>query len=162
MNISLLTWKNPQNRVILPLKLSSEQVVQPSLKQGNDTSHEEEPHSPSRLPETHSGTLTDGTSVEPVVDQVLEILAHSDLPHKLVLVTVHYRTKTEAIVIRAITKKEVFETIMLRTSSKLSNVRKHVLETIGQLEGINVSKTELDVHIDNKLGESEDFSTQMD
>jgi len=82
------------------------------------TSKEEQPNPPSRLPESDSGTLSDGTSVESVVDEMLqrrsgekelesargrtrrgveregsrtnlEILAHSNLLHQLVLVSVH-------------------------------------------------------------------------
>ena len=47
-------------------------------------------------------------SVEPVVDEVLDVLAHSDLSHELVLVSVH--------------------------SSQLTNVREDVLKTISKLK----------------------------
>jgi hypothetical protein len=67
---------------------------------------------------------------------VLQILAHPDLLHELVLVTVHSR--------------------------KLSDVCKHVLQSIGELEGIDVTETELNMGVDNELGETQDFSTQME
>lgn len=50
--------------------------------------------------------------VESVINQMLQILAHSDLPHKFVLVSIH--------------------------SGKLANVSKDILEAICQLESINV------------------------
>lgn len=67
---------------------------------------------------------------------MLQVLAHSDLPHELVLVTVH--------------------------ASKLADVRKHVLQTICKLEGVDVTQAELDVGVDNKLGKTKDLSTQVE
>ena len=46
--------------------------------------------------------------IKPIVDQMFQILAHSDLPHELVLVPVHAR--------------------------QLSHVSKDVLKTVSQLE----------------------------
>lgn len=46
--------------------------------------------------------------VEAVVDEMLEVLAHADLPHQLVLVAVHSR--------------------------QLAHVGKDVLQTVGQLQ----------------------------
>ena len=62
-------------------------------------------------------------SIEAVVDDMLEILAHSNLFHQLVFVTVH--------------------------SSKLTNVCKHVLEAIGQLECVHIVQSVLDMTIHN-------------
>lgn len=45
-------------------KLSGQQVTEPPLEQGDDTSHEEEPDSPTRSPETDSRSFSDGTSVK--------------------------------------------------------------------------------------------------
>ena len=58
--------------------------------------------------------LSDGTSVEPVVDQVLEILAHADLAHQAVLVAVH--------------------------TSQLAHMREDVLQAVSELEGVDVAK----------------------
>ena len=118
------------------LELSGQQVVEPSLEQGNDTSHEEQPDPPSWRPEPDTGTLSNGTRVEPRVDQVFQILAHPDLLHQLVLVTVH--------------------------SGQLSDMTEHVLETIGELERIDVTQSELHVGIHNELGQTQDFSDQME
>lgn len=38
----------------------------------------------------------------------------------------------------------------------------HVLETVGELERVNVAESELDVHIHDELGETKDLSAQMD
>ena len=38
---------------------------------------------------TAAGPLADGARLEAVVDDVLEVLAHADLPHQPVLVAVH-------------------------------------------------------------------------
>lgn len=56
-------------------------------------------------------------SVEPVVNEMLQIFAHPDLSHQLVLVTVH--------------------------ASQLANVGEDVLQTIGQLQ-YRVEKLGLD------------------
>jgi hypothetical protein len=50
----------------------------------------------------------------PVVDEVLEVLAHADLPHQLVLVAVH--------------------------AGQLTHMRKRVLQPVSQLERVNVAK----------------------
>ena len=62
-------------------------------------------------------------SIEAVVDDMLEILAHSNLFHQLVFVTVH--------------------------ASKLSNMCKHVLEAISQLERVHIVQSVLDMTIHN-------------
>ena len=62
---------------------------------------------------------------------MLEILAHSDLSHELVLVSVHSR--------------------------ELTDVGEGVLETIGKLECVDVSETVLDVGIDDELGQTENW-----
>jgi len=50
--------------------------------------------------------------VEPVVNEMLQIFTHPNLPHQLVLISVH--------------------------SSQLSDVSEYILKTIRQLEGVNV------------------------
>lgn len=60
--------------------------------------------------------------VESVIDQVLQIFAHADLPHQFVFVTVHSR--------------------------ELADVSKYVLQTVGQLESVNVVQPVLDMGID--------------
>lgn len=75
-------------------------------------------------------------SVESVVDDMLEIFAHSDLPHQLVLVSVHSR--------------------------QLSNVSKCVLQSIRQLKCIHVAKTILDMRVDYQLRQTQDLSTKME
>ena len=62
-------------------------------------------------------------SIEAVVDDMLEILAHSNLFHQLVFVTVH--------------------------SSKLTNMCKHILEAISQLERVHIVQSVLDMTIQN-------------
>lgn len=39
---------------------------------------------------------------------------------------------------------------------------KDILQCIGKLEGIDIAKTELNVSIDDKLGEAKDFATKME
>lgn len=39
---------------------------------------------------------------------------------------------------------------------------KDVLDSIRQLEGVDVSKSELDVRVDNELCETQDFTTQVE
>jgi hypothetical protein len=63
--------------------------------------------------------------VEAVIDDVFEVLAESDLPHELVLVTIH--------------------------ASELAHVSKCILQTISQLESIHVAQPILHVRVNNKL-----------
>lgn len=74
--------------VVAPLKLTRQEVPEPALEQRHDAAQEEQPHTPPRRPHTDTRALANGPSVEPVVDDVLEILAHADLSHQLVLVPV--------------------------------------------------------------------------
>ena len=67
---------------------------------------------------------------------MLEILAHADLAHQLVLVAIH--------------------------SSQLADVRKRVLETISELIGVNVAQAVLDMGVHHELGEAENFSDEME
>jgi len=41
-------------------------------------------------------------------------------------------------------------------------VSEHVLQTIGELESVDVSQSELNVDVDDELGETEDLSAEMD
>lgn len=61
--------------------------------------------------------------VESVVDDVLQVFAHSDLLHQLVLVAVH--------------------------SSQLAHVGEDVLQAVGKLEGVHVVESVLQVAIVN-------------
>jgi len=67
---------------------------------------------------------------------MLEILAHSDLSHESVFISVH--------------------------ACELSDVCEDILDTISELESIDVSETILHMRIDNELHESEDFSAEME
>lgn len=108
----------------------------PALKQGNDSPHEEQPHSPSGRPETTAWTFANRTCVESIVDQVFEILGQAHLSHQLVLVTVH--------------------------AGQCTDVRKNVLQGIGQLERVHVTQPELNMRIHDKLGEPKNFTAQME
>ena len=74
-------------------------------------------------------------SVESVVDDMLEVLAHANLPHQLVLIAIH--------------------------PCQLADVGKGVLQTISQLECIHVTKAILDVGVNYHFGESKNFTTQV-
>ena len=102
------------SRGVSPLELPGEKVAEPALEQGDNASKEEEPHAPARGPETDSGTLSHRPGVEAVVDEVLDVLAHPDLPHQPVLVPVHAR--------------------------ELPDVVETVLQAVGELERVDVAK----------------------
>ena len=74
---------------VATFELTGQQVTKPMLEQRYDTTHEEYPNTPSWRPETTTGTLADRPRIEPVIDQMLEILAHPDLSHEFILVSVH-------------------------------------------------------------------------
>ena len=67
---------------------------------------------------------------------MFQILAHSDLFHQFVLVTVH--------------------------SGELTDVSKGVLESVCQLKCVRVRQAVLDVGIDDELGEPQNLSAQME
>lgn len=67
---------------------------------------------------------------------MLQVLTHPNLSHQFVLVSVH--------------------------TGQLTNMSKSELKTIGKLEGVDVSESILNMRINNKFGESEDFSTKME
>ena len=118
------------------LELAREQVSEPSLKEGDDTTHEEQPNSPGGGPETATRTLTDRPRVETVVNQMLQILARTDLMHQFVLVTIH--------------------------TGQLPDMVEGVEDTICQLESIDVAQAVLNLGIDDQLGQTQNFSHQME
>lgn len=67
---------------------------------------------------------------------MLEILAHADLPHQLVLVAIHAR--------------------------QLAHMGEDILQAVGQLEGVHVVQSVLHVGVDDELGQPQDFTTQME
>ena len=121
---------------VATFELSSEQVSKPALEKRRHASHEENPRSPSRSPNTAARAFADRASVESIVNNVLEILAHSNLLHQLVLVSVH--------------------------SSQLPEMTEDVVKTISELEGVEVSKSILHVRVSHDLHHSEDFSAEME
>ena len=118
------------------LKLTGQEVPQPSLKQRDNTAEEKDPHAPPGRPEADAGSFADGSGIEPVVNQVLEVLAHPDLAHQTVLIPIHPR--------------------------QLSHMGERILEAVCQLECVNVAESVLDVRIYNQLGEAEDFTGQVE
>jgi len=96
------------------LELPREEVAQPALQQRHHAAQEEEPHPPARRPEAAARPLADGPGVEPVVDQVLQVLAHADLPHQPVFVAVH--------------------------AGELADVGEDVLQPIGELVRVDVAQ----------------------
>ena len=117
---------------------------------GTDAAQEEEPDAPARRPEAAARPLADRPGVEPVVDQVLQVLAHADLPHQPVLVAVH--------------------------AGELADVREDVLQAVGELERVHVAaarrravrryctllSTTSFVRVDDELGEAEDLAAQVE
>ena len=69
--------------------------------------------------------------IETIVDNMFQIFAHPDLFHQLVLVPIHAR--------------------------QLSNMSKHVLQTISQLEGIHIVQAVLHVRIHNQFGQPQNL-----
>ena len=67
---------------------------------------------------------------------MLEVFAHANLSHQLVLVSVHTR--------------------------QLTNVSENVLQTIRQLKGVNVVQTILNMCIHHQFRQPQDFTAQME
>ena len=70
-------------------KVASKQVSEPSLEKRHDAAQKEDPHTPRRSPEAAAWAFADGPGVEAIVYQMLQVLAHPNLLHQLVLVAVH-------------------------------------------------------------------------
>lgn len=121
---------------ITALELAREKITEPTFKKWDNTTHEEEPDAPTGSPKADTRTFTNGTGIEAIIDEVLQVFRHSDLPHELVLVTVHAR--------------------------KGANVCKYILKGIRELEGVNIAKTVLDMGIDDQLRQTKNFSTQVE
>lgn len=121
---------------ITSLELASQKVSKPALKKRHNPTHKEEPDSPARSPEADTRTLSNGASVEAIIDKVLQVFCHPNLPHELVLVTVHARKSTD--------------------------VCKDILQRICKLESINVAEAVLHVSINNKLCQAKDFATKVE
>mmetsp|Transcript_3343 Transcript_3343/g.8103 ORF Transcript_3343/g.8103 Transcript_3343/m.8103 type:complete len:350 (-) Transcript_3343:723-1772(-) len=127
-------FRNPLRHA--SLELPSEQISQPTFQQRHHSAQEEQPHPPSRGPKTAPGSFSDGTCVEAIVNQMLQILAHPNLTHQPILVPVHPR--------------------------QLSDVCEDVLKTVCKLECVYVSETILNVRIYHQLGQSQNFPTKME
>ena len=53
-------------------------------------------------------------------------------------------------------------TIRARAGCQRTDVGEDVLKGIGKLESVNITQTILDMCIDHKLGETQDFTTKME
>jgi hypothetical protein len=120
---------------IMSLELAREKITKPAFEKWYNATHKEEPDAPTRSPEADTRTLANGTGIEAIVDEVLQVLRHSDLPHEFVLVSVHARES--------------------------ANVRKNILKGVRELEGVNIAKAVLNMCINDKLRQAKDFSTQV-
>ena len=118
------------------LELTCEQISKPALQKGDDAAQEEKPNSPAWRPKANARTLTNRAGIESVVNQMLQVLAHSNLPHQTILVPVH--------------------------ACELTNVVESILQTIRVLIGIDISKSELHMSINNELGETQYLSRQVE
>ena len=121
---------------ITSLELTRQQVTKPAFQKWYNTAHEEKPDAPARSPETDTRTLTNRTRIEAIVDEMLQVLCHSNLPHELVFVTVHAREG--------------------------SDMRENILKSIRELEGVNITKPVLDMGINDELRQAKNFSTQVE
>lgn len=116
-------------------ELTRQQVAEPLFQQWRNATQKEHPYAPTGCPKADTGSLADRTDIEAIINQMLQILAGSNLTHKTILVAIH--------------------------AGKLTDVIKGVLQTVGELVCVNVRETILNVRIDNKLGEAEDFTHEM-
>jgi hypothetical protein len=109
---------------ITSLELAREKNTKPVFKKWYNATHKEEPDAPTGSPEANTRTLANGTGIEAIVDEMLQVVRHSDLPHEFVLVSAHARES--------------------------ANVRKNILKGVRELEGVNIAKTVLDMCINDK------------
>ena len=123
-------------------KLTSKQVSKPSFKKRCDSSHKKHPNSPSRSPESTSRTLANRSSIESVVDDMFEIFTHTNLSHQLIFVTIHSSKLAHMC-------KYVLQTICQLHTSLLIAFLSSRYWLLGYLEGINISKTILNVTVDD-------------
>ena len=74
--------------------------------------------------------------VKSVVDEMFDIFTHTDLSHQLVLVAIH--------------------------AGQLANVSEHILQTIRQLEGVDVAQAILYVTVNHKFCQTQDLAAQVE
>ena len=67
---------------------------------------------------------------------MLQVFAHPDLPHQFVFVSVH--------------------------TGQLAYMSEHVLQPVGQLEGVDVVEAVLNVGIDYEFSQPKNFTTKME
>jgi hypothetical protein len=138
---------------VTTFKLTGEEISEPPLKERDDAAHEEQPHSPTGSPKTATRTLSDWTRIETVIDKMFQILRHPDLPHKLARRSVTHGKTT------AVSAHLVLVPVHSRQGTDMGE---DILDCVGELEGIDVSETILNVGIDNKFGQPKNFSTQVE
>ena len=67
---------------------------------------------------------------------MLDVLAHPDLSHEFVLVSVH--------------------------ACELSHMSKHILQTISQLEGVHITQSVLHMTVNHQLRQTQNLTTQVE
>ena len=100
-------------------------------------------------------------SVEAVVDEMLQVFAHSNLSHQLVLVAVHSCKRNSNMNAQHLNILRHMALVQQLTS-ELADVREDVLQSVRELERVDVSKTILHVTVDDQLGQSQDLATQVE
>ena len=80
---------------VTTFELPGKKITKPTLEQRNDTADEKDPNAPSWCPEADTGAFTDLTSIEAIVNQVLDVFCHTHLSHEPVLVTIHASQMTD-------------------------------------------------------------------
>lgn len=150
---ALLRYSFRDTLTVATFKLTSKKIPEPTFKEGDNTTHKEEPDSPTRCPEAASGAFANRACVEAIVDQVLQVLGHAYLSHQL---TRHISQRKYPDVM---TTGLILVTVHPREGTDMSE---DVLQSIGKLESINVAKPKLNMRINDELGEPQDFTTQME
>ena len=90
--------------------------------------HDEQPDSPTRGPESTTGTLSDWTGVDAIVDEMLQVLSHANSPRKLEYSSVARRSND--------TRASYTLYLCLHTPDPDEDV----LDGIGELEDVDIPR----------------------
>jgi hypothetical protein len=64
-------------------------ITKPAFKKWHNTTHKEQSDMPIRSPEANTRTFTNGICIEAIVDDMLQVFHHLNLPYELILVMAH-------------------------------------------------------------------------
>ena len=76
------------------LELTREQIAQPTFEQRRNTTQEKQPDPPAWRPKAAARPFAHRPRIKSIIYEMLQVFAHANLLHELVLIAVHARELT--------------------------------------------------------------------